>query len=112
MLATYKLGAIEVEKGDGAKGKELIEAAQREKPGLVHLDYNLGRAEMLLGDDAVAASHFERSVKTDTDPQVVSKHGTSSELPIGACTAWKKLATPWPSSDAQGSKRPASHKSN
>ncbi len=73
VLATYKLGAIEVEKGDGAKGKELIEAAQREKPGLVHLDYNLGRAEMLLGDDAVAASHFERSVKTDTDPQVAEQ---------------------------------------
>ena len=73
LLARYKLGAIEVEKGDGAKGKELIEAAQREKPGLVHLDYNLGRAEMLLGNDAAAASHFERAVKTDTDPQVTEQ---------------------------------------
>jgi tetratricopeptide (TPR) repeat protein len=73
LLATYKLGAIEVEKGDGAKGKELIEPAQREKPGLVHLDYNLGRAEMLLGNDAAAASHFERAVKTDTDPQVTEQ---------------------------------------
>jgi tetratricopeptide (TPR) repeat protein len=73
VLARYKLGAIEVEKGDGAKGKELIEAAQREKPGLVHMDYNLGRAEMLLGDDAGATSHFEQSVKTDTDPEVVEQ---------------------------------------
>lgn len=73
VLATYKLGAIEVEKGDGAKGKELIEAAQREKPGLVHLDYNLGRAEMLLNNDAAAAAHFERSVKTDTDPEVIEQ---------------------------------------
>jgi tetratricopeptide (TPR) repeat protein len=73
VLATYKLGAIEVEKGDGAKGKELIEAAQREKPGLVHLDYNLGRAEMLLGNEAAAAIHFERAVKTDTDPQVTEQ---------------------------------------
>jgi len=73
VLAKYKLGAIAVEKGDGAKGKELIEAAQREKPGLVHMDYNLGRAEMLLGNDAAATSHFERSVKTDTDPEVLEQ---------------------------------------
>jgi tetratricopeptide (TPR) repeat protein len=72
-LAKYKLGAIAVEKGDGAKGKVLIEAAQREKQGLVHLDYNLGRAEMLLGNDEAAANHFERTVKTDTDPEVVEQ---------------------------------------
>ena len=73
VLATYKLGAVEVEKGDGAQGKQLIEAAQREKPDLVHLDYNLGRAEMLLGNDAAAASHFERTVKTDSDPEVIEQ---------------------------------------
>ena len=73
VLARYKLGAVEVEKGDGAAGKELIEAARREKPDLVHLDYNLGRAEMVLGNDAVAASHFERAVKTDTDPEVIEQ---------------------------------------
>jgi tetratricopeptide (TPR) repeat protein len=73
VLASYKLGAVEVEKGDGAKGKELIEAAQRERPGLVHLDYNLGRAEMLLNNEAAAASHFERAVKTDTDPELIEQ---------------------------------------
>lgn len=73
VLARYKLGAIAVEKGDGAKGKELMEAAQREKPGLVHLDYNLGRAEMLIGNDAAAAAHFERTVKTDATPEVVEQ---------------------------------------
>jgi tetratricopeptide (TPR) repeat protein len=73
VLATYKLGAIEVEKGDGAKGKELIEAAQKEKSDLVHLDYNLGRAEMLLNNEAAAAEHFERTVKTDTDPEVIEQ---------------------------------------
>jgi tetratricopeptide (TPR) repeat protein len=73
VLATYKLGAIEVEQGDGAKGKELIEAAQREKPGLAHLDYNLGRAEMLLNNEAAAISHFERAVKTDTDPELIEQ---------------------------------------
>jgi Flp pilus assembly protein TadD len=37
------------------------------------MDYNLGRAEMLLGNDSAAASHFERAVKTDTDPDVISQ---------------------------------------
>jgi tetratricopeptide (TPR) repeat protein len=73
VLARYKLGAIAVEQGNGAKGKELIEEAQREKPGLVHMDYNLGRAEMLLGNDAAAADHFERTVKTDTTAEVVEQ---------------------------------------
>lgn len=73
VLARYKLGAIAVEQGDGAKGKELMEAAQREKPGLVHMDYNLGRAEMLLANDAAAAGHFELTVKTDTTPEVVEQ---------------------------------------
>lgn len=73
ILARYKLGALEVEKGDGAKGKELIEAAQKEKPDLIHLDYNLGRAEALLGNDSEAAGHFERAVKTDRDPEVVEQ---------------------------------------
>jgi len=73
VLARYKLGALEVEKGDGARGKELIEAAQKEKPDLIHLDYNLGRAETLLGNDNAAAEHFERAVKADTDPEVVEQ---------------------------------------
>jgi tetratricopeptide (TPR) repeat protein len=73
VLATYKLGAIEVEKGDGVKAKELIEAAQREKPDLVHLDYNLGRAEMLLQNEAAAADHFEHAVKTDKDPEIIEQ---------------------------------------
>jgi len=33
----------------------LIESALKEKPGLLHSDYNLGRAEMLLGNDTAAA---------------------------------------------------------
>jgi len=71
VLATYKLGVIEVDQGNGAKGKELIEAAQRVKPGMVHIDYNLGRAEMLLGQEAAAVSQFELAIKTDSDPEVV-----------------------------------------
>jgi tetratricopeptide (TPR) repeat protein len=73
VLARYKLGAIAVEEGDGATGKQLMEAAQREKPGLVHMDYNLGRAEMLLGNDEAAANHFEITVKTDTTAEVVEQ---------------------------------------
>jgi tetratricopeptide (TPR) repeat protein len=66
VLARYKLGAIAVEQGDGARGKELMEAAQKVKPGLAHMDYNLG-------NDAAAAAHFERAVKTDTTPEVVQQ---------------------------------------
>jgi Flp pilus assembly protein TadD len=62
-----------VEKGDGAQGKDLIETAQREKPDLIHIDYNLGRAEMLLNNEAAAAAHFERAVKVDSDPEVVQQ---------------------------------------
>jgi tetratricopeptide (TPR) repeat protein len=73
VLAKYKLGAIALEQGDGAKGKELIEAALREKPGLIHADYNLGRAQMLLGEDAAAVEHLHRAATTDTDPEVVEQ---------------------------------------
>jgi len=73
VLARYKLGALAVEQGDGAKAKKLIEDALREKPGLIHADYNLGRAEMLLGNDSVAASHFERTTQSDSDPEVVEQ---------------------------------------
>jgi tetratricopeptide (TPR) repeat protein len=73
-LARYKLGVLSVEKGDGAKGKELIEAALREKPGLLHVDYNLARAEMLLGNDAAAAQHLERATTAaGSDPDVVEQ---------------------------------------
>ncbi|PYU66049.1 MAG: hypothetical protein DMG56_01395, partial [Acidobacteria bacterium] len=54
VLAKYELGVLAVEQSDGAKGKELIEAALKEQPGLLHSDYHLGRAEMLLGNDAAA----------------------------------------------------------
>jgi tetratricopeptide (TPR) repeat protein len=73
VLARYKLGAIALEQGDGTKGKELIEAALREKPGLIHADYNLGRAQMLLGEDAAAAEHLQKAAASDTDPEVVEQ---------------------------------------
>jgi tetratricopeptide (TPR) repeat protein len=73
VLATYKLGILAVDQHDGAKAKELIEKAQRWKPNLVHLDYNLGRADMLLGDYVDAIPRFELSVKTDSDPEVVAQ---------------------------------------
>jgi tetratricopeptide (TPR) repeat protein len=73
VLAKYKLGAIAVEQGDGAKAEELIEAALREKPGLIHADYNLGRAEMLLGKDEAAAVHLQKATSVDSDPEVVEQ---------------------------------------
>jgi len=73
VLARYKLGALAVELGDGAKGKELIEAALREKPGLLHADYNLGRAEMLVGEDEAAAVHLQKATADDSDSLVVEQ---------------------------------------
>lgn len=74
VLAQYKLGVLLVEKNEAAKGKELIEAALRQKPGLLHSDYNLGRAEMQLGNDASAAAHFERATSTSvSDPEIVQQ---------------------------------------
>lgn len=70
-LATYKLGVVAVDRGDGANGKQLIQSAQREKPGMTHMDYNLGRAEMLLGENESAAQEFELAIKSDSDPEVV-----------------------------------------
>jgi len=74
VLAKYKLGVLNVEKGDVAKGKELIEAALKEKPGLLHSDYNLGRAEMLLGNAAAAAQLLERATSAPgSDPEVIKQ---------------------------------------
>jgi len=73
ILATYKLGVIMVDQGNGAKGKELIEAAQRVKPGMVHINYNQGRADMLTGDTEEAARQFELAIKRDSDPEVVTQ---------------------------------------
>jgi tetratricopeptide (TPR) repeat protein len=74
VFAKYELGVLAVEQSDGAKGKELIEAALKEEPGLLHSDYNLGRAEMLLGNDAAAAEHLERATAVPgSDPEVVEQ---------------------------------------
>lgn len=72
-LARYERGVLATERGDGSKGKELIEAAAKEKPGLPHADYNLGRAEKLLGNDAAAVAHFERAIANDADPEIVEQ---------------------------------------
>jgi tetratricopeptide (TPR) repeat protein len=74
VLAQYKLGVLLVEKNEAAKGKELIDAALKKKPGLLHSDYNLGRAEMQLGNDAAAAAHFERATSASaSDPEIVQQ---------------------------------------
>ena len=72
--AQYKLGVIAIERGDPARGKSLIEGALRVKPDLPHSDYNLGRAEMLLGNDAAAARHLERATTAaGSDPEVIEQ---------------------------------------
>ena len=72
-LARYKLGVLAVERNEGAKAKELIEGALKLKSDLRHADYNLGRAEMQLGNDVVAAAHFEKATQTETDPEVLQQ---------------------------------------
>lgn len=82
VTAKYKLGVLLTEKGDAAQGKQYILDALKARPGLRHADYNLGRAEMLLGNDASAADHFEKATQTDTDPDVLQQ-------------AWYQLGTVW-----------------
>jgi len=73
VLARYKLGVLAIERGDGVKAKELIEAALQQKAGLRHSDYNLGRAEMLLGQDESALKHFQTASSSETDPEVLQQ---------------------------------------
>jgi len=72
-LARYELGVLLMERGDVAKGKELMEAAIREKPGQLHEGYNLGRAEKLLGNDAAAVADLEKAAATDSDPEILQQ---------------------------------------
>ena len=73
VVAQYKLGVLLTEKENAAQGKQLIEAAMKLRPGLRHADYNLGRAEMLLGNDQAALEDFERATKADSDQDVLEQ---------------------------------------
>jgi len=74
MTAQYKLGVLALEMADPVRGKSLIEGALRVRPDLQNSDYNLGRAEMQLGNDEVAATHFERATSAaGSDPDVVEQ---------------------------------------
>ena len=73
VLARYKLGVLAIERGDGAKAKGLIGEALKQKPGLRHSDYNLGRAEMLLRQDESALKHLQQASATETDPEVLQQ---------------------------------------
>jgi tetratricopeptide (TPR) repeat protein len=73
VIARYKLGVLKVETGDAVQGKGLIEAALRDKPGLADADYNMGRAEMLLGNDIAAADHLKRATVEDSDLEIIQQ---------------------------------------
>jgi tetratricopeptide (TPR) repeat protein len=73
VVAKYKLGVLLTEKGNAAQGKQMIEEALKVRPGLSHADYNLGRAEMLLGNDQAAVEHFGQATKTDSDQAVLEQ---------------------------------------
>jgi len=71
VLARYKLGVIAVERGDGATGKQLMEEALKDKPGFLNSDYNLGRAEMQLGNDQAAAELFKKAISGNSEPEII-----------------------------------------
>jgi tetratricopeptide (TPR) repeat protein len=71
VLARYKLGVMMVEKGEAKDGKQLIEDALKDKPGLRNSDYNLGRAEMQLGNDEKAVDDFKRALKGDSEAEII-----------------------------------------
>lgn len=73
VVARYKLGVLLVGIHEAAKGKSLIEEALLEKPGLADADYNLGRAEMMLGNDAVAAGYLKRATSEDSDFEIIQQ---------------------------------------
>jgi tetratricopeptide (TPR) repeat protein len=71
VLAQYKLGVILVEKGEAVEGKRRIEAALKARPNLRNSDYNLGRAEMQLGDDQTALADFKKAVTGNSEPEII-----------------------------------------
>lgn len=71
--ARYKLGILLVETREPRQGKTLIEAALHEKPGLADSDYHLGRAEMMLGNDTVAADYLKRATTADSDLGIIQQ---------------------------------------
>lgn len=74
VLARYKLGLIEVERGEGARSKELIEGALRQNPAIKDSSYYLGRAEMQLGNNSAAAEAFNRAISApDTDSEIIQQ---------------------------------------
>jgi len=72
-LARYKLGVLAIDRGDGARAIDLIETALKQKAGFKHADYNLGRAEMLEGQDEGALVHLQKASTTETDPEVLQQ---------------------------------------
>lgn len=71
VMARYKLGVIAVEKGDAATGKELIEGALKDRPGLRNAAYNLGRAEMQLGNDQAASELFKKAITGNSEFEII-----------------------------------------
>jgi len=74
VLAQFKLGTLEVERGEGAKSKELLESALKRNSSLKNAAYYLGRAEMELGNNEAAADAFNREIAAPAaDPEIVQQ---------------------------------------
>ena len=73
LLATYKLGSLQVMTAKAAEGKPLIESALRQDPNLKEAYYYLGRGEMQLGNDNAAVDAFKKAIALISDPEIVQQ---------------------------------------
>ncbi len=66
-LALYKLGCLLVDRSDATGGKTLLERVAIADPSLTMTSYYLGRAELQLGQNESAISHFEKTIQENLD---------------------------------------------
>jgi len=71
ILATYKLGCLEVDRSRASEAKPLLDQVLRADPSLKLAHYYLGRAQMQLGDEAAAVDSFQQTVKSGVDPEII-----------------------------------------
>ena len=60
-----------VERGNAAEGKSLIESALQKDSNLKDAHYYLGKAEMQLGNNEGAISHFRQAITGDSNPEII-----------------------------------------
>ena len=82
---------IRSQRREGAKSKEIIEAALRQNPSLKDSAYYLGRAEMEFGNNIAVAKAFHREVSaSDYHPGTVQQAWLSARHRLLASTPHKR----------------------